>query len=262
MPLRHYGTAEIVSGPFLYSKEGDKSKVAVLRERDRSRFIVYVQSENFFRECVSKCLSYSYRDAKIAAFPTVRDCCKSGIEPLAVTFILYGIDHRHGGHDELGDELAQLSRVFPAAPVILLSDRDAADHVLDAVKRGARGVISTNETLDVAVGATQVVTAGGSFVPEHCLSGLRPARDGGEDRRRRHDDFTPRQMAVLKRLRQGKANRIIAHELEMSESRVKAHVRNLMQKLNATNRTQVAFLTKAYFNDRHPKQSTDGGAGR
>lgn len=236
--------------------------MAVLREFDSPRLIVYVQRENFFRECVSKCLSFSYRDAKIAAFPTVRDCCQSDLEPSTVAFILYGIDRRHGGHAELGDELAQLSRVFPAAPIILLSDRDATDHVLDAVKSGARGVISTDETLDVAVGATQVVRAGGSFVPETCLSALRPALGGGDERTRRRDDFTPRQIAVLKRLRQGKANRIIAHELEMSESRVKAHVRNLMQKLNATNRTQVAFLTKAYFDDHHPKQSAGGGAGR
>ncbi len=113
-----------------------------------------------------------------------------------------------------------------------------------------RGFISTSTTPDVALGATHVVRAGGSFVPESCLAALRSSKDDVAEGARRRDAFTPRQIAVLKRLRLGKANRTIAHELEMSESRVKAHVRNLMQKLNATNRTEVAFLTKGLFNER------------
>ena len=59
--------------------------------------------------------------------------------------------------------------------------------------------------------------------------------------------FSPRQLSVLEGLRQGKANKTIAHELTMRESTVKVHIRNIMRKLNATNRTQVAFLTNAMF---------------
>ena len=129
----------------------------------------------------------------------------------------------------------------------MLSDLDSAGHVLNAIRKGARGFISTSASFDVAVGATHVVRAGGSSVPETCLATLSAARDDVAEGARRPCDFTPRQVAVLKRLRQGKANRAIAQELDMSESRVKAHVRNLMQKLNATNRTQVAFLTKEFF---------------
>ena len=52
--------------------------------------------------------------------------------------------------------------------------------------------------------------------------------------------LTTRQIAVLSHLQQGKANKIIAHELRMSESTVKVHVRNIMRKMGATNRTQAA----------------------
>jgi DNA-binding NarL/FixJ family response regulator len=55
--------------------------------------------------------------------------------------------------------------------------------------------------------------------------------------------FTVRQNAVLQALRQGKANKIIAYELNMRESTVKVHVRNIMRKLKARNRTEVAYLT-------------------
>jgi DNA-binding NarL/FixJ family response regulator len=53
--------------------------------------------------------------------------------------------------------------------------------------------------------------------------------------------FTARQAAVIDALRRGKANKIIAYELNMRESTVKVHVRNIMKKLNAKNRTEVAY---------------------
>jgi Bacterial regulatory proteins, luxR family len=43
------------------------------------------------------------------------------------------------------------------------------------------------------------------------------------------------------RLQLGKANKIIAFDLGMSESTVKVHVRNIMRKMGATDRTQAAF---------------------
>jgi DNA-binding NarL/FixJ family response regulator len=48
----------------------------------------------------------------------------------------------------------------------------------------------------------------------------------------------------LERLRQGKQNKMIAYELGMCESTVKVHIRHIMRKLNARNRTQVVLLTQ------------------
>jgi DNA-binding NarL/FixJ family response regulator len=65
--------------------------------------------------------------------------------------------------------------------------------------------------------------------------------------------FTPREIEVLHRLRQGLQNKIIAYELGMSESTVKVHLRNVMKKLNASNRTQVAFMLR-----RQPHLTSNG----
>ncbi len=51
--------------------------------------------------------------------------------------------------------------------------------------------------------------------------------------------LTPRQLEVLDRLRQGKPNKLIARDLNMTEATVKVHVRQIMRKLGATNRTQA-----------------------
>jgi DNA-binding NarL/FixJ family response regulator len=55
--------------------------------------------------------------------------------------------------------------------------------------------------------------------------------------------FTPRQAAVLEAVQHGKANKVIAYELDLKESTVKVHVRNVMRKLGAHNRTELAVLS-------------------
>ena len=54
--------------------------------------------------------------------------------------------------------------------------------------------------------------------------------------------LTPRQHEVLKGLGEGKANKVIARDLDMTESTVKVHVRQIMRKFGAKNRTQVALF--------------------
>ncbi len=46
---------------------------------------------------------------------------------------------------------------------------------------------------------------------------------------------------MLRSLREGHQNKIIAHQLGISESTVKVHLRNIMKKLRASNRTQAAL---------------------
>jgi hypothetical protein len=65
-------------------------------------------------------------------------------------------------------------------------------------------------------------------------------------------------MAVLTLLQRGKANKIIAHELCMSENTVKIHVRNIMRKMNATNRTQAVDKARALWGrGEHQTEATD-----
>jgi DNA-binding NarL/FixJ family response regulator len=61
--------------------------------------------------------------------------------------------------------------------------------------------------------------------------------------------FTERQTAVIQAIRIGKANKTIAYELNMCESTVKVHVRNIMKKLRATNRTQISFIAHQMLKD-------------
>jgi DNA-binding NarL/FixJ family response regulator len=69
---------------------------------------------------------------------------------------------------------------------------------------------------------------------------------------------TAREAAVIRALQQGKPNKVIAYELNMCESTVKVHVRNLMKKMKAKNRTDLAMKAQIAL----ISQGLDGGLGR
>jgi DNA-binding NarL/FixJ family response regulator len=141
----------------------------------------------------------------------------------------------------------ELLRVrLPEASTVLLSDRDDVDEVNRALTHGVRGYILTSVVCGVAVAALRLISAGGTFVPADALrsTAAKPDDQPEGERQRRSDgrDLTPRELSVIDLLREGKPNKLIAARLDMQESTVKVHVRNILKKLNATNRTHAAFV--------------------
>ncbi len=61
--------------------------------------------------------------------------------------------------------------------------------------------------------------------------------------------FTPREIEVIDALRRGRSNKVIADDLKLSENTVKVHVRHIMRKLRATNRTQAALRSQLLFSE-------------
>ena len=134
---------------------------------------------------------------------------------------------------------------LPDAPTVVLSDRDDVDEVNRALANGVRGYIPTSVECEVAVAALRLVSAGGTFAPADMLRSLnsKPENNSEGERRRPHElDLTPRELSVIDLLREGKPNKLIAAQLEMQESTVKVHVRSILKKLHAANRTHAAFV--------------------
>ncbi|WP_137105928.1 LuxR C-terminal-related transcriptional regulator [Azospirillum argentinense] len=150
--------------------------------------------------------------------------------------------------------LAELLDVLDGIPLIMLSDSDETVTALEAIRQGAQGYISTTVGLTMALEAIRLVAAGGIFVPAPILHRMiieqsrvpDPALHAAfsvpapEVNGKPHlTQLTPRQIAVLECLQEGKPNKVIAHELGMRESTVKVHVRNILRRLGATNRTEA-----------------------
>ena len=132
------------------------------------------------------------------------------------------------------EELELLVQQQKAIPIILFSDVDDLDSVVQALHAGARGYLPTSVSLEVAMEAIHLVIAGGTYVPASILfAAHRSSQVPGIPKSL--ELFTARQAAVVEALRRGKANKIIAYELNMRESTVKVHVRSIMKKLKAKN---------------------------
>jgi DNA-binding NarL/FixJ family response regulator len=135
---------------------------------------------------------------------------------------------------------------LPEASIVVLADREDVDEVNRALTLGVRGYIPTSVECGVMVAAFRLISAGGTFVPADALrsTAAKPDDQPGGGRLRRSDglDLTPRELSVIDLLREGKPNKLIAAQLDMQESTVKVHVRNILKKLNAKNRTHAAFV--------------------
>ena len=86
------------------------------------------------------------------------------------------------------------------------------------------------------IGALERVRTGGTYVPL-TLTEAAPTAQRAPWRA-----LTRRQSDVLALIAEGKANKLIAGVLNMSESTVKAHVKQIIRRLNVANRTQAALL--------------------
>ena len=139
-------------------------------------------------------------------------------------------------------ELVRFVSEVGAIPVVVVADSDQPAEILAALECGAKGYIPTSVKLRVAVEAIGLARAGGIFVPASSLLALRDIIHASANRPRPLSGlFTSKEATVVEALRKGKPNKIIAYELNLCESTVKVHIRNIMKKLKATNRTEVAY---------------------
>lgn len=153
--------------------------------------------------------------------------------------------------------IASLIERLPETPLVLLCERDDPEEVSQALAYGVRGYITTSLDPDLVMGALKLVQAGGTFVPPDTMKWVvsrasvgEPAGDRDDsDNEHDHpvvDRLTSREAAVMREMAKGISNKVIARALGIQESTVKVHVRQVMKKLKASNRTQVALLARQW----------------
>ena len=146
--------------------------------------------------------------------------------------------------------------------VVIPDDRTPGAAGLGAL--GVAGVVSLSSGAEIAVAAVRLMSVGGYCLPpetspaaaqailrtdteEVATEPLAEDASAADERASLRDDLTARERDVLRSLRSGHQNKIIAYELGISESTVKVHLRNIMKKLNASNRTQAALVGPLLF---------------
>lgn len=214
-------------------------------EDDEGRFsrtsgkpgIVIIHSRTVFRDCLAQCLELAYGDHTVSSFSSIAEWLASN-EPGAIdtTVVIVVVE----AAEPNAADLALLETSSVTAPVVIVSDTVDLNHIIRTLKSGVRGYIPTSLSFNVAVEALRLVKAGGVFIPADSIvpngDELPPARNSTL--------LTTRQMEIVEEIRHGKANKQIAYDLRMSEHTVKVHLRHIMRKLKARNRTEVAVLSE------------------
>ncbi|HEV2430439.1 MAG TPA: response regulator transcription factor, partial [Burkholderiales bacterium] len=140
------------------------------------------------------------------------------------------------------DVLREMREAVPATPLVVLSGEEDPHVVRTAIELGAMGFIPKSSTQEVLIQALRLVLARGVYLPPAVLD-HRPAAPApkSEPGMAKLPGLTDRQMDVLRCVIQGKPNKVIARELDISEGTVKAHLSSVMQALGVHNRTEAVF---------------------
>lgn len=178
--------------------------------------------------------------------------------------------------DGIRTALAQSLLHDPETPVVVIGRLGDHQTAMQLINAGARGVLPSSAPLKVTLAALQLVMAGGIYYPLELGSGpfseievssaqrKPPAPPPMPDEIIEAQDvtrelagtppaitetarFTNREWQVLAELQLGRSNKWIAAQLNLSENTIKVHVRQIMRKLRATNRTQAVIYSQTLF---------------
>jgi DNA-binding NarL/FixJ family response regulator len=132
------------------------------------------------------------------------------------------------------DALIAIRAEFPEARVVMLTTFEGDVEIQRALAAGARGYVLKSMPPRELVEAIRQVHAGKKRVPSEVAAHL--VEHLGEE------ELTPREIDVLRQVAGGNRNRDIAERLFISEETVKVHIKHIMEKLGASDRTQAVAI--------------------
>lgn len=139
--------------------------------------------------------------------------------------------------------LVTLRNESPSIPVVIVSAEEDKQVVLQAITYGAVGFITKSSPRAQMTEAIEQILAGDVYLPSDIIRSSRTIT-------RRTPEETPlspellyaltrKQLLVLERMAKGESNKQIAYHLNIAETTVKAHVSEILRKLNVSNRVQA-----------------------
>jgi DNA-binding NarL/FixJ family response regulator len=132
------------------------------------------------------------------------------------------------------DTIVAIRGEFPRARIIVLTTSDGDVDIQRALRAGASAYILKTAAQDELVDVIRSVHAGHRRVPAEVASRL--AEHFGDEL------LTPRELEVLRLIQEGLKNKAIAAQMNISEATVNFHIKNIVGKLHANDRTHAVMI--------------------
>lgn len=132
------------------------------------------------------------------------------------------------------------------ARIIILTVSNAPEDLIGAIRAGSDGyILKDNDPADMLSLICNAMNGQNAISPELTSLLASALRHESVVENRNQANLTERELAILKCLAVGKSNKLIARELEIMESTVKVHIRNLLKKLKFRSRVEAAVWAVA-----------------
>lgn len=203
------------------------------------KFLI-VDDHPMFREAMQLAVKTAYPKAEVHEATSI-DAAVDMLCGLRRTYDLALLDLSLPGTTGF-DGLLLLRTQFPRLPILVVSGLDDPRVIHEALGYGICGFVAKSAKKTELVRAVTTALGGGVHVPDwYERSAPAASAMANPELLARLSSLTPQQMRVLQMLRQGMLNKQIAHELEVGETTVKAHVSEILRKLNVFSRTQAVI---------------------
>ncbi|HAY48630.1 response regulator transcription factor [uncultured Thalassospira sp.] len=142
--------------------------------------------------------------------------------------------------------LFSLRASYPDIPVSIVSASQELPVVRRSIEYGASAFVPKSAPVDQIGLAVKTVLDGGMWMPDWAHEAMEngPADDEATGLAEKIGQLTPQQLRVLNMLTEGKLNKQIAYELDVTEATVKAHVSAILRKLSVHSRTQAVIIAR------------------
>jgi two-component system nitrate/nitrite response regulator NarL len=160
----------------------------------------------------------------------------------------------------MAEVIQQAKAQFPQARIVALADRFDPDGVRQAYEAGADGICLTTMGREALITSLELVMLGESVMPVALVWAMlneQPSRPKPQQQSvgpitplpsdPKMQKLSPREGEILRCLMQGASNKMIARECDVTEATIKVHVKAILRKIGALNRTQAAMWATAHM---------------
>jgi two-component system nitrate/nitrite response regulator NarL len=186
---------------------------------------------------------------------------KSSLSPAPDAEVVLFILEATRSRGEIAGLIMELKGQCEAARIVLLADNLDGDLIVLAYQAGAAGVLHTARAPEILIKCLELIMLGESMFPAAVI--LSATNDIAHALRQEHQpgmtettihahslgerSLSGREEAILRLLTEGAPNKVIARKLGVAEATVKVHVKAILRKLRAQNRTQAAMWATTHL---------------